>query len=523
MVVSERGAVSLLVFIAAVAVAMKLAFIGLRPAASPSPQAELESARQQSGAALEVESASEVREPAELVITQPQEQVARTEADDEARRRAEAMRLEREEAAARESEEKAEARRQAELAERQKEEMVAHSGRSAELTGRSGQRAEDDQPAGTVIDKDGGIMWTAADNGKSIEWRDAQTYCENLSLGGFSDWRLPSIGELGSLYQRASDASPWSSRAGEPLLGIHFSACCAWSSTLDEKSRNLFYSKVHGNEGRIVIRSVDLPQMRALCVRPLLAITSKGSTGEVEDRRQEIRYVEIPAGSFTMGCSAGDRDCRSNENPPRRVIIARPFFLAATETTNRQYRACIDAGACPAPQSRHSAYDRNKTEHPVVDVSWNDAVAFCQWAGGRLPSEAEWEYGARGGREASRYAWGDASPMCRRGASNGANYDDGEGCEDTETFPVAGFAPNGFDLYDTAGNAWEWVDDCWHDDYAGAPADASSWTMGGNCARRVLRGGSWDSGPKGLRVSFRDRSAADSGDDEGGFRCARSD
>lgn len=131
------------------------------------------------------------------------------------------------------------------------------------------QQPQLEPPLGTVIDFENGLMWMAADNQESIDWDAATDYCANLTFGGFEDWRLPNLREALNLYQRAPDAEAWSDRAGEPRFGIELSACCVWTSTLDRKSRPLFYSKNYGKSGRLVVRAVELPQMRALCARTI--------------------------------------------------------------------------------------------------------------------------------------------------------------------------------------------------------------------------------------------------------------
>jgi formylglycine-generating enzyme required for sulfatase activity len=154
----------------------------------------------------------------------------------------------------------------------------------------------------------------------------------------------------------------------------------------------------------------------------------------------------------------------------------------------------------------------------VINVSWNDAVAYVEWLSQqtakryRLPSEAEWEYAARGGTE-TRYWWGNEMKP------NMAQYN-----KWTEgTAPVGSFKSNPFGLYDTAGNVREWVQDCWHGDYNGAPTDGSAWgpENGGDCGQRVMRGGSWFDGPETLRASLRNGVNAGNRNGGIGFRLAQ--
>ncbi len=209
--------------------------------------------------------------------------------------------------------------------------------------------------------------------------------------------------------------------------------------------------------------------------------------------------VLIPAGEFQMGCSPGDDACSEDEKPPHRVSV-KAYRLGKYEVTQAQWRAVM--GANP---SHFQGDDR-----PVEKVSWDDIQTFLQRlnAGNpgqpyRLPSEAEWEYATRAGTTTA-YWWG-------KGSGNGhANCNGcGSGAYGEETAPVGSFPANPFGLHDTAGNVWEWVADCVHDTYRGAPADGSAWLN--NCldSRRVLRGGSWPDDPRHVRVSFRFRHDPD--------------
>jgi len=242
--------------------------------------------------------------------------------------------------------------------------------------------------------------------------------------------------------------------------------------------------------------------------------------GSFVEGRGGVRFLPIAPGSFVMGCTPGDRDCDGDERPAHAVEMIRPFYMAETETTNAQYRRCVEAEACQAPQDRHAFEDPSHTDHPVVFVSWSEATSFCRWIGGRLPTEAEWEYTARGGVEASRYPWGNENPVCHPQAPSGAKFDDDGRCDDTGTEPVATFSANGHGVYDAAGSVWEWVED-WYDKsyYDRAPQPDPSGPSRGKL--RILRGGSWLSPPDRLRVTNRLATHPGSRLANAGFRCAR--
>jgi formylglycine-generating enzyme required for sulfatase activity/curli biogenesis system outer membrane secretion channel CsgG len=201
--------------------------------------------------------------------------------------------------------------------------------------------------------------------------------------------------------------------------------------------------------------------------------------------------IYIPAGYFIMGSPEGEGE--SDEHPQHKVWVD-AFLIDRYEVTNAKYEKFMKATGHRAPTFWND--DRfNKPDQPVVGVSWYDAEAYAKWAGKRLPTEAEWEKAARGGLVGKRYPWGDnISP-------DNANYDR-TGGRDIWTSPVGSFPPNGYGLYDMAGNAWEWVAD-WYDKnyYRSSPErnpkgpNISSW--------RVLRGGSWNDNPDHLRCADR--------------------
>jgi len=227
---------------------------------------------------------------------------------------------------------------------------------------------------------------------------------------------------------------------------------------------------------------------------------------DVEDDApaREIRWITIPLNPYEMGCSPGDTECYDAELPVHTVTFAYGFEITETEITQHQYTAEI--GDSPF-------YFSGCDNCPADSITWNEAHAFCEAIGARLPTEAEWEYAARGGTT-TRYPCGDDA-SCLDAI---AWYGDNSGAA---THIVAQKDANGFGLYDMLGNVWEWTEDCWHDDYTSAPADGSAWVEDG-CTYRIVRGGCFGLGSRGLRVSNRDGDYPDSYLlPTPGFRCAR--
>ena len=220
--------------------------------------------------------------------------------------------------------------------------------------------------------------------------------------------------------------------------------------------------------------------------------------------------VVLPAGSFDMGSAS------EYENPIHRVTFAKPFAIGRHEVTFGEWDKCVDEGGC-----KYRPDDRGwgRGERPAVNLSWLDAKAFVSWLSQktgkayRLPSEAEWEYAARAGTNTS-YWWG------RDVGSRQANCRECNTGEPQRTTPVGSFKPNGFGLFDTAGNVAEWMEDCWNDNYRGAPRDGTAW-MSGQCRLHVLRGGAFDSQAKFLRSTSRFRYDVDVRYVANGFRVVR--
>jgi len=185
--------------------------------------------------------------------------------------------------------------------------------------------------------------------------------------------------------------------------------------------------------------------------------------------------------------------------------MSRAFELMATEVTVAQFRAAMDV------IDEQPAWSTSP-QHPVVSVDWDEAVAFCRAVGGRLPTEAEWEYAARAGLDGAIYPWGDESPDDVAGSPRGAAF------EGDSARPVKSFGPNAFGLFDMAGNVWEWVADfggLYRDDPQTDPPGPGTGRV------RVVRGGAYGDDAGNLRISNRTPNAPDRINVNVGFRCAR--
>lgn len=221
--------------------------------------------------------------------------------------------------------------------------------------------------------------------------------------------------------------------------------------------------------------------------------------------------VVVPAGEFTMGSTDSDF-----EKPAHRVAIAKPFAIGRHEVTFAEWDACAAAKACKGDVDDHG-YGRGP--QPVIDVSWDEAQGFVKWLSARtkqtyrLPSEAEWEYAARAGSR-SAYPWGQSVGSAK------ANCEDCSPSPARKPLPVGSFRPNAFGLYDTAGNAAEFVEDCWNAGYKSAPADGAPWRAG-QCQLRVLRGGDFANKAGAVRSAARFRYDHDVRYYTNGFRVVR--
>lgn len=207
--------------------------------------------------------------------------------------------------------------------------------------------------------------------------------------------------------------------------------------------------------------------------------------------------------------SKGDED----SVPVHRVAIA-PFDIARTPVTFRQYRACVAAAACPEVDESCADMALTGPDQPVVCVSWFDAERFARWVGGRLPSEAEWEYAARSAGQDAHYPHDDALGLCERVMAPGGETV----CDRPVCAHVAWNTAQG--VCDLSGDVWEWVQDWYHPSYVGAPTDGFSWENP-RTATRVSRVGSWRRFPGDFRAGSRDDDVPDFRHGFLGFRVAR--
>lgn len=246
---------------------------------------------------------------------------------------------------------------------------------------------------------------------------------------------------------------------------------------------------------------------------PTAAAPAEPSPGAaIRDCAECPEVVVLAAGDFLMGSGKTPFD-----RPVHKVLIEKPFAIGRTEVTVADWDLCLAEGGC---KYRPDDQGFGGGDHPVINISWFDTKDYLAWLSKktgktyRLPSEAEWEYAARGGTTTA-YSWGNSLGSHAANCSDCGNDSDGR-----QTLPARSFKPNGYGLYDMAGNAAEWVEDCWNLSYRGAPKDASP-REAGSCGQRVLRGGSFDTSAAYAKPSARFRYDADVRYWANGFRVVR--
>jgi len=252
--------------------------------------------------------------------------------------------------------------------------------------------------------------------------------------------------------------------------------------------------------------------------------TQRATQGIIHTSPGNVELVRIPGGSFMMGLpdeefeeirnkpSSGvkknDWERWLNFQRPSHKVEVNPFCMGRYPVTNEEYGKFLEANPKVKEPKFWADKRRNQPNQPVVGVDWVDAKGFAEWAGCRLPSEAEWEYACRAGTTGPRYD--DLDRIAWYG-------DNSEG----RSHPVRQKKPNAFGLYDTLGNVWEWCEDDWHDSYKSAPNDGRAWVGEERVAIRVVRGGGWGSNAGRVRASGRYGSGPDGRGNHIGFRLSR--
>ena len=247
------------------------------------------------------------------------------------------------------------------------------------------------------------------------------------------------------------------------------------------------------------------------------ATNTPQSLAQLKTDSHGVKMALVSAGEFQMGTSYP----ASGENPIHTVYLD-AFYMDIFEATNAHFAACVSTGVCSEPRDRssntRSSYFSNSdyTDYPVIYVTWEMAKTYCEWRGGSLPSEAQWEKAARGGLEGKEFPWGDENPICQIGVRNGANFGI---CATKDTEQVGSYSSNRYGLYDMAGNVWEWINDWYQADYyrispASNPLGPATGTQ------RGMRSGSWNDSRSYLRVADRQYGLPNEPFKFLGFRCA---
>jgi len=273
---------------------------------------------------------------------------------------------------------------------------------------------------------------------------------------------------------------------------------------------------------------------------PLTRSYNPGDTFKDCDDCPEM--VVVPSGRFMMGSPKSENERYKDEGPRHEVTIANKFAVGQFEVTRAQFSTFVNETGHDVG-NKCSSYAKGKWKehsnrsyekpgfhqddtHPVVCVNWDDAKAYVRWLSRktkkkyRLLSEAEWEYVARANTE-TPFWWGKSISRSQANYSDNPIYNGYTGKDRKPTVPVDSFEANDFGLYNVHGNVLEWVEDCWHESYHGSPKDGRAWIKGGECSKRVLRGGSWYSNPDYLRLANRFRLKSDIRIDDLGFRVSR--
>ena len=343
-----------------------------------------------------------------------------------------------------------------------------------------------------------------------------------------------------------SDGNAWTNNCDENVGVLRSGSWNDFPWSLRSAVRGWDFAKNRGDNDGLRIARTLTPKVGDTGNEEIEPLPKSNKIGDVGSEEIELpkqvgdtfrdcatcpEMVVVPAGSFMMGSPADEPNRGDDEGPQHRVTISKPFAVGKYEVTRGQFAAFVDATGYDAG-SRCYQWDGSKwregsnnwrnpgftqtNTHPVVCVLWNDAKAYIDWLSKktgqnyRLLSEAEWEYVVRAGTTTPYHFGAIIFP-------SQANY----GLNNSGTVEVGSYPANTFGLHDVHGNVWEWVEDCWHNNYNGAPSDGSAWTINCDKDSRVLRGGSWGSLPGDLRSANRISDGAGVHSSFGGFRIAR--
>lgn len=324
---------------------------------------------------------------------------------------------------------------------------------------------------------------------------------------------LPAAPAIGDLDLGSLDPEMLERRQAE-LLATH----CA--SAKKVKAR---YDKDKAKVARLMrLKDVVLPKEKKQAIQKQFDEAYDRYEGLLRDYDQTCRAALPPKAGVEMVAMSGGDFVLGDGQPVgelQKAITLPPFQISKTEVTVAQYAACVEAGKCSTPKGEGACNwgEKDRQDHPVNCVSWSQAKTFAEWAGARLPSEAEWEFAARSGGEAVKYPWGDLTAICLRAVM----ADGGAGCGAGHTASVCS-KPKGHTeqgLCDMAGNVWEWTEDGWSKDLEHTPEDGKAREPDDN--KRVIRGGSWGNALRELRTIQRSGKDQHQPSPYVGFRLAR--
>jgi formylglycine-generating enzyme required for sulfatase activity len=343
-----------------------------------------------------------------------------------------------------------------------------------------------------------------------------------------------SLSLIGEFYLKGRPSNPASATAASSEI-----------AALQERLRAMEEQLKKKDESRIAVVAPPVqPATPPSRVQPAVGVfpePQRGTTPLSPERERALKpkdsfkeceqcpeMVVVPAGSSIMGSLEGESGRMSREGPQHRVTFAKPFAVGKFAVTFDDWDACVTLGGCRGYKPSDEGWGRGT--RPAINVSWNDAKAYVAWLSRktgrtyRLLSESEREYATRAGTT-TPFWWGASASTGQANyngnttpasASGGGQKEDFRG----KTIPVDSFQPNPFGLFQMHGNVWEWIEDCWNDNYDGAPIDGSAWTAG-NCRVHVIRGGSWAYPASEARSAFRSATTSDTRDSTNGFRVAR--